>query len=354
MQPNHYASLRQFDYDPLDRLVASTSSAQATALRFYQKERLANEIQGSVQRSMMQHDDQLLAQRTSQGSTAVETSLLATDPQRSVLNVVDATQPHRLAYTPYGYRPLGHGLLSLLGFNGERPDPVTGCYLLGTGYHRPFHPVLGRFICPDSWSPFGRGGLNAYAYCGGDPVNKVDPTGHIPSVLKPLLRTFGIIRKQKLAPVTKRNIHTLVPPVTIRTQDASYELVGFHGTSAVNARKIPQTGLDPSYMKPGFFGEGFYTTPSKSKALNYTEPRRGTSYASDPDGMLAVYVKDPTRKIQGRHYTFHPGTGGALDELLLRPEIYSDVRTLQFRPTLATHQPNVREIFNMHSEIRSR
>lgn len=35
-----------------------------------------------------------------------------------------------------------------------------------------------RFHSPDSWSPFGGGGLNAYMYCMGDPVNRVDPTGH--------------------------------------------------------------------------------------------------------------------------------------------------------------------------------
>lgn len=40
----------------------------------------------------------------------------------------------------------------------------------------PYCPVLMRFNCPDSWSPFG--GVNPYAYCAGDPVNHADPTGH--------------------------------------------------------------------------------------------------------------------------------------------------------------------------------
>ncbi|MCX4409771.1 MULTISPECIES: RHS repeat-associated core domain-containing protein [unclassified Streptomyces] len=69
------------------------------------------------------------------------------------------------------------GLVSLLGFGGEWPDPVTGHYLLGNGY-RSFNPVLMRFNSPDSSSPFGEGGFNSYAYCLGDPVNRVDPTGH--------------------------------------------------------------------------------------------------------------------------------------------------------------------------------
>ena len=177
MLPNLKTLLCSYRYDPLDRLVESTPSAQSALQRFYLKDRLATEIQGVVQCSIMQHDDQLLAQKQRQDSTTAETSLLATDQQRSVLNVLDPSRSHPLAYTPYGHHPATNGLLSLLGFNGERPDPITGCYLLGMGY-RQFSPVLMRFISPDSWSPFGKGGLNVYAYCLGDPVNRRDPNGH--------------------------------------------------------------------------------------------------------------------------------------------------------------------------------
>src|SRR5476651_36485 len=125
MQSNRETLLCHYRYDPLDRLVDCTPSTQANIQRFYLKDCFATEIQGAVQRSIMQHDDQLLAQQQRQSDT-VETSLLATDQQRSVLNVIDATRTHLLAYTPYGHRPPENGLLSLLGFNGERPDPVTG------------------------------------------------------------------------------------------------------------------------------------------------------------------------------------------------------------------------------------
>lgn len=64
------------------------------------------------------------------------------------------------------------------GFNGQCLDPVSGSYFLGNGY-RAYNPVLSRFNCPDSWSPFGAGGINRYAYCGGDPVNQIDPSGHV-------------------------------------------------------------------------------------------------------------------------------------------------------------------------------
>jgi RHS repeat-associated protein len=85
-------------------------------------------------------------------------------------------------------------LFSLAGFNGEQLDPVTGLYLLGNGY-RAYSPTLMRFLSPDSMSPFGAGGLNAYSYCLGDPVNRVDPTGHVSwqSILGIGLSILGIV-----------------------------------------------------------------------------------------------------------------------------------------------------------------
>ena len=68
----------------------------------------------------------------------------------------------------------------MLGFNGERYDPLTRTYALGQGY-RSYSPALMRFQAPDDLCPFGQGGLNAYAYCAGDPVNFVDTSGHAPT-----------------------------------------------------------------------------------------------------------------------------------------------------------------------------
>lgn len=93
------------------------------------------------------------------------TYLLTTDRQHSVL-------PGLQAYSPYGFM---HATPApSLGFCGQRRDPLTGNYPLGNG-HRFYSPTLMRFLSPDSLSPFDRGGVNAYAYCGGDPVNRIDP-----------------------------------------------------------------------------------------------------------------------------------------------------------------------------------
>ncbi|WP_223467243.1 RHS repeat-associated core domain-containing protein [Pseudomonas sp. GL-RE-26] len=174
--------LCDYHYDPLDRLTSHAQPNTPAHQRFYCQSRLATEIQGALRNTIFQSGDQVLGQQQRQGDS-IDVALLATDQQRSVLQTLRKDNlPQPIAYTPYGHHRAESGLSSLLGFNGERADPVTGHYLLGNGY-RAFNPVLMRFNSPDSWSPFGKGGLNAYAYCEGDPVGRIDPTGHVPYFL---------------------------------------------------------------------------------------------------------------------------------------------------------------------------
>lgn len=164
--------LCRYAYDPLDRLASRTPLAAAVKRDFYRSDRLATQIQGAEQRSFVHHDNQLLAQHAVVGKLA-STALTATDSQASVLHVDDTD----IVYAPFGHREPLAILSGLPGFNGQQLDPVTGHYLLGNGY-RAYNPTLMRFNTPDSLSPFGEGGLNTYAYCAGDPVNRSDPSGH--------------------------------------------------------------------------------------------------------------------------------------------------------------------------------
>ena len=36
-----------------------------------------------------------------------------------------------------------------------------------------------RFHTPDTWTPFASGEINAYTYCLWDPINLIDPSGHL-------------------------------------------------------------------------------------------------------------------------------------------------------------------------------
>ncbi|MNQ64820.1 hypothetical protein D3C85_792570 [compost metagenome] len=266
--------LCRYHYDPLDRQNGCTVLQQPAIQRFHCKSRLTTEIQGAARWSILQHDDQLLAQQ-SRLDAKVGTTLLATDQQRSILNALDATQPNPLAYTPYGHRPAENGLLSLLGFNGERPDPVTGHYHLGNGY-RQFNPVLMRFIIPDSWSPFGEGGLNAYAYCLGDPINRIEVEGHASSLLRSFWKGFKNLTgmrtpsKYKVAMPASGVVKTnsLITPTPVPKSH--------QGNSLKNAKDFDVNTLSPAEMD-----------------LNYRRKPNETLANKIP----VTYIKDPKEKL---------------------------------------------------------
>ncbi|WP_312411985.1 RHS repeat-associated core domain-containing protein [Pseudescherichia sp.] len=102
--------------------------------------------------------------------------LLGTNQTNSTLLAYDGSSQQISLYSAFGAvdNPKND---QLPGFNGERQDPLTGVSHLGNGY-RSYNPILMRFTCPDSESPFGVGGINPYAYCQNDPVNFTDPSGH--------------------------------------------------------------------------------------------------------------------------------------------------------------------------------
>ncbi|MBX9408925.1 type IV secretion protein Rhs [Pseudomonas baetica] len=168
--------IRGYHYDGFDHLVELSQPNTATAQRYYHEGRVTHEVSGKSSSSVVRHGGLLVGQQ--QFGLNAETQLFGTDQQQSVLAELGEEQLTDCAYSPYGHRPAEGGVFSLAGFNGEPMDRATGLYLLGNGY-RAYSPTLMRFLSPDSMSPFGDGGLNAYAYCLGDPVNRVDPTGHI-------------------------------------------------------------------------------------------------------------------------------------------------------------------------------
>ena len=64
-----------------------------------------------------------------------------------------------------------------LRYRGYVYDTETGLYYLQSRY---YNPEIGRFINADTYASTGQGlfGNNMFAYCGNNPVNNSDPTGH--------------------------------------------------------------------------------------------------------------------------------------------------------------------------------
>ncbi|MCO7536986.1 RHS repeat-associated core domain-containing protein [Pseudomonas asiatica] len=149
-------------------------------LYFYSPEGLALvKHTGAGASALLRGAGRALAQRN--GGQA---AFYAMDEHGSILQF----PPCSLQYTVYGFDG-NEQCATVLRYSGQKKESVTGHYLLGEGY-RALNPGLMRFNSPDSLSPMGAGGINCYAYCGGDPVNNTDPSGHIvvPKVKLPSIR----------------------------------------------------------------------------------------------------------------------------------------------------------------------
>lgn len=343
--------LCQYHYDPLDRLTSHALPDSPERQRFYCKSRLATEIQGAMRYSIVQHGEQLLAQQRGEDG-APDTTLLATDQQRSVLQALKVDHlPQPIAYSPYGHRTGENGLLSLLGFNGERPDPVTGCYLLGNGY-RAFNPVLMRFNSPDSLSPFDKGGFNAYAYCSGDPRNSRDPTGHagIFGVFNFADSLFDTIPRTKILSsrttaskmLSKMNTGkvktpTTYPEVKPSIPDDNNYLIGYHTTTKSEAPNLISNRLTSNYEDPppsrnqgikGFHSADYYESYGYRHSHYAAYKNAGLSYPGTE--TLGVYVKDLPLKKAGVDFTpiFNREARGGDSKnagIVIHPHMYDDV-----------------------------
>ncbi|MGE8065832.1 RHS repeat-associated core domain-containing protein [Pseudomonas sp. NPDC089569] len=164
-----------YRYDPLDTLSGVDSGDGAQSQRFYRDGDLANQVQGANSSTFMRGDGVVLAEH--QAGADPKSLMLAFDQKNSVCNEIGNGTANDIAYSAYGHPSAERSVSTHLGYNGEFREAQTGWQLLGNGY-RAYNPVLMRFHSADSWSPFGEGGVNAYAYCEGDSINRKDPTGH--------------------------------------------------------------------------------------------------------------------------------------------------------------------------------
>jgi RHS repeat-associated protein len=152
------------------------SKETSSSLFFYQGDKLITVKRGDQHHTLFRNDSLPLAEQQTGISRSCD--LLLTDDKGSVLSVQDADEEETHAFTAYGHDPGYPSRRTLLGFNGEQMALLSKTYPLGKGY-RNYSPRIMRFNTSDALSPFSAGGLNVYAYCLGDPVNRTDPSGRI-------------------------------------------------------------------------------------------------------------------------------------------------------------------------------
>jgi len=179
----------EYQYNALDEQYRVVQAGQPVRERVFRESRLVTEIRGTLSRAYLGDggvDAQTLGDIDETGALRV----YATDWQASVVAThgpAGATQ--RVVYGPTGYRADTATLDGVPGHDGELVDPLTQWLWLGNA--RMYSPVLGRFMVPDAFSPFGGGGLNAYARI--DPINAIDPSGHLPSWLGGVIGVLGVM-----------------------------------------------------------------------------------------------------------------------------------------------------------------
>ncbi|WP_238067167.1 MULTISPECIES: RHS repeat-associated core domain-containing protein [Pseudomonas] len=143
---------------------------------FYMDGRPHNLKTPTGSRTLLRNHQNILAEWESDIESPAK--LYLTDESASVLKRSGCTE-RPVAYTPYGNISNAPETGTFPGYNGELLLIELGLYLLGIGHNRPLSVRHLRFICPDTLSPFNLGGINAYSYCGNDPINNIDPSGHI-------------------------------------------------------------------------------------------------------------------------------------------------------------------------------
>ncbi|MDW9405598.1 hypothetical protein GE454_21325, partial [Pseudomonas soli] len=202
------------------------------------------------------------------------------------------------AYCAYGYDRRDDPPSASVAFNGECAEPLTGNYLLGNG-NRNYSPVLMRFHSADPFSPFGQGGLNAYAYCLGDPINNIDPSGNMPLFSK---KTSSSNSGKAQSYRTLMNLEGNALPMEIGWLDSAVK----QGTAEVNEikRKVDWKNIDSKdvskHTKWVFTEDGrFFTATYELEGPNVTHPALA-NYARENFSARAGVVAAGALKIKGK------------------------------------------------------
>ncbi|MNF79208.1 hypothetical protein D3C84_614160 [compost metagenome] len=213
------------------------------------------------------------------------TVLLAPDSSNSVIAEITDGAINTIGYSAYGEQSAQQAVATRLGFNGQLRETTIGWYLLGNGY-RAYNPRLMRFHSPDNWSPFGGGGLNAYMYCVGDPVNRADPTGHwsINTILSKLVAFIGRGIEFNIPGPRTRSLPST--KTQARKMGFFQNMVHNKNSGAPNPRSPPQ-------------GDPQSTTPKAMNAYGGVGLALGLGSSSKPKSTALHQSTQSTRKAHG-------------------------------------------------------
>lgn len=243
----------------------------------------------------------------------------------SVLDRSRATPITTFSYTSYGDDNYALGK-RLLGFNAQFRDSLSGLYLLGNGY-RAYNCELQRFHSPDALSPFRKGGVNAYGYCAGDPVNYLDPSGAIRWWFRKTIRFEGDY--QILYPGSEKSPSSFHKEV-FKSGHAGFVTHGNaeKGPVLMNQKgeMVPAKDVTRKEIAPRLRGLGSYGKDSK-KPIYLFACSAGASGAAqqvaDELGRPVISYKYLTLHLKAQFMNLQPETDPVLGMMELPPVPYA-------------------------------
>ncbi|MGG1948496.1 RHS repeat-associated core domain-containing protein [Trinickia sp. NRRL B-1857] len=209
-----------------------------------------------------------------------------------------------------------------IGFTGEYEDVVTCAYPLGSGY-RWFLPSLMRFNALDSESPFGVGGIHPYSYCADDPINRIDPTGHMFSI-------YGLTAEETMSALEEMDARQAAPKAAPKTDPmpnagtfGSSHRQGVDMTDAAathaSANVSPQSGVPSGSGAIGaHHAVGAATSPIAEPAPGM-HPQTGNVHPPDanvhPISTFKQVLNDAKPEIAGRRKEVRARAAGVVKAL---------------------------------------
>lgn len=193
-----------FTYNPFNQIRSVDTNGQRTNYVYYGDGTLAKQgnkhfIYGSqhllnVNSTSYIYGDKGIGSQNTDGYNYYLSDLNDTVVNKIVFPNNGYSQAYEYSYSPYG-NEVDRSVdptetTEHYAFKGQLTDKVSGMQLLGNGY-RAYSPEDRRFISQDSLSPFGKGGLNGYAFANNNPFNYTDPSGHF-SMWENALLGFGV------------------------------------------------------------------------------------------------------------------------------------------------------------------
>ena len=189
-------------------------------------------------------------------------------------------------YRPFGEAHAITGTETLaLRLPGQLFDPASGFH---QDWHRDYDPRLGRYIQPD---PIGlAGGLNTYAYVGGNPINQIDPEGFFAQAIPACLLNASCaaavlgttyLLGQKLGELCKGSGDSLDRFLNESTEDRNP--AQDKRLSPGEIRALKGAGVDPEELKGGK-RTGSQDLYKDQKGNIYVKPKGGKG-AGEPTGL---------------------------------------------------------------------